>query len=570
MATSTPCTVALLAQSCGALSAVLTASLGPHGNSILMEKDGKVLITKDGVDILSSLRVEDPILQISIKSILRFARSRGDGSKSCMLHLKTLLSVLDSNVLSDGHSNTGYRFGLFRSNSTMKRIQMINNITEIRSRILPDIQSQFVKEYANILSVDDDNFATICEYYISTSLSAQLPTIISKVLTKLVFNYLFHNGNRDVRQRAKLAVENYQDVIFQVYKLSLTKSHLLNGYIISRNFKVFTPRIKSQNHRVVLWSIPLIENKDEIISLPLIRTKNENIFMTTILYKNILLERALKILQSQKVTVILSSDYFPEWAVATCRRYSISLADMIPEKEFTRLVSELKTCPVQCQEDLINTKLQSNVNIDLVQFGQSRFVRIDLLNSMQIVLCATTPSQCDQFTRSILKTLKQINNWFIDSQLFEHHKANTSVQTVSNLLYWCRCDGFAGVISSIINESYFNNSVGTENQRKILNELFLCIPRELHKKTAVNSKSSFLKHLNKVRNSLLQNQAWALEMFSIHSIESAFEQFSVIDNVLQAAEIMLRIDCVVPARCRIIDIISACDNCEDNYDNQGS
>ena len=551
MASTSICSVHSLAQSCGALTSVLTASLGPHGTSVLMERDGKIIITKDGVDILNSLQVDDPILTMGIKCVLKFAREHGDGSKSGIILMKTLFNFMsNSNEINTPTYQSHYKYGATTSTDRINRINQIKCIRDIKSKMLPLIKTKFVLEYCDNMFTDDPLFRSVCENFIYTSLSTQLTGVVSGIFTDLLTSYIFSNSV-DYLTTIKQAIENSNMVIFQVYKTPVSKSQVINGIILSRDFKVLNNNISQKKSKFVLWSIPLLENKNAMTSLPFIKSNDCHEFMSSILYKNVLLENALQLLKTCKINALVSSEHFPDWAQATCRRHSIALVDMVQENEFTKLITELKILPICCQSDLLNSRHHCSAMIALIQLGTSRFAHVTLPMSSQIVITGITPTQCDQTTKAVIKTLKQLQYWFMDShQLYELQVKDTSkiLEEIPTLfrsrskLYWCQCDSYAEIISSILLN---NDDIFPCIKRKILSELLLSIPQILHGKAAQYSRPSFIKRVTTVQNFLLNDKKLVSSHFSSNFVQSPFQCYNIIDSVLQSAEMMLRIDSII-------------------------
>ncbi|XP_047495802.1 uncharacterized protein LOC125043609 [Penaeus chinensis] len=391
---------------CGSLASILENSLGVHGKAVLMEKSGNVIITQDGTELLNSLAINDPVLNIVTRGIVDQVRVFGDGCKTSFLLLRRLLDSLDGHVaLSPGVP------------LSMRRQKMIQKIIHVRKNILPYIEDDVIKYGAHVLPLR--SFEALGEILLNTSqsfFSTKFSKLISKTLAQLLLTYILSqcSSTGELIKLLDDLANNAHIAVVEVYKLPLLKSQVVPGFFITRDFKYLEKNMQLENVPFVLWSIALEEKKDEGQSKAIIETANDHVLMRSIFIQNRLVDSWLASLHGLGVKMIFSSVYFPDWAVSVCRKYRLSLIDMIDEKEWNFVMIKTGLTPIVIQNDINSGSIRIFEKVEPVAHGLSRFVNLHGLNMHQIVLCGPTITQCHQFSTAFLNLFKYLHCWMSD------------------------------------------------------------------------------------------------------------------------------------------------------------
>ncbi|MPC28512.1 hypothetical protein E2C01_021720 [Portunus trituberculatus] len=124
---------------CNSLVSVLEGCLGPYGKAVLLEKAGCVIITKDGMELLSHLEVCDPLVSVVVQGALDHTRVLGDGCKATLFLLHRLLSSLDTHVPQSSGTMQGIR-----------RQKLIQIVQQIRCQVLGVVQRDVIKYGAQV------------------------------------------------------------------------------------------------------------------------------------------------------------------------------------------------------------------------------------------------------------------------------------------------------------------------------------------------------------------------------------------------------------------------------------
>lgn len=504
-----------------------------------MEHAGKVVITRDGAEILQSLQLNDPVIKLALSSISQFAKQRGDGCKMGVMLLHKMVTEIASSFSSKAMYHGGSLPPYIEAEERSKALQFIRHF---RLSIIPQLQSTVLERYCYTSTNNNTDFRDTILAFIRTNLSSLFPNVIVTRLLSLFNDFLTDFYLSNLYENVADSLENYNNLIFQVYKTPLRMSRIINGYVLSKDFKVHPDKREMEEQNVVLWSIPLEQSIDDVSTVPTIETSDEPTFMRTILYIQNLLDKAMKTMKQQKIQVIISSVYFPEWAVSTCAKYSMGLVDIVRKEEFDYLIEKLEVPPISCKEELLNPKYVCKVKTEAIHLGTSRYAMLGITNVRQIVIAGPTVTQCNQFSKAFLRCFRSLRCWIEDSrdvcsilQISDDNASNTEV------VFCCPSDGYIQMVSHLViddNEDS-SNFLYTEQQLKFLKSLLLDVPRLLHRSSICKNNESFLKHLINFkvesREVMIQNRN-----SKRRSIENPIQFFHCLQNALLVSETMIR------------------------------
>lgn len=520
---------------------------------MLLENAGKVIITRDGAEILSSLQLDDPIIKFALSYICQYAKQRGDGSKMGVILLHKIISELASKSSSAEKMNysDSYIIGL----QTARKSKAIQFIRHLRLKIIPVLRKTVLSQYCFLTKTCGSSFQQIVSSFLLTNLSSQFPKVIALKLLSLLTEFIGEPDGRISFENVMKSLENYTNMIFQVYKVPLRMSQVIDGFILSRDFKVLPKQGNIRNRNVVLWSIPLEQNVDEMTTIPTIETSDESTFMKTVIYKNMLLTEAIQSMEKHNIRMIISSVYFPEWAVSTCSKYSIGVVDMVGEEEFNFLVEKLKVSPITCRADLKDLKNVCKVEVEAMHLGTSRYAFLQI-KTRQIVIAGPTVSQCNQYSKALLRCLRTLRSWIHDSREMDCFNVSGNfsyqphVRDTEDALFWCPSNGYIEYVSYlVINEQpeLVSPLLLDEQNIDILNSVLLEIPQILHRSAIGKRNGGFLQRLLHFKSEL-RNENFKLmleENYDARGIENPFQFFHCLQNALLASESMLKISSVI-------------------------
>ncbi|XP_064103717.1 uncharacterized protein LOC135213620 [Macrobrachium nipponense] len=586
---------------CGGLASIMENALGPHGRSVLMERSGSVIITQDGIELLSSLTIGDPLLAMVTKGILDQSKVRGDGSKRTLLLLRSLLRSLDHHV------------SLRNSTSqTVRRQRMLQIVSYLKRYMLSTIQRQVFENGVQVYPLH--NFEALGEILTSSAesfFSTKFSKLISKTLAGLFRLYLTCqcSSSDDVVKLLGDKMINTHRAIVEIYNAPLLKSNVTQGFVLTRDFKHLEQSMSFENLPCVLWSIELEEVKEGPSNVT-VEVADSELLMDSLMVHNLYLTKCLSILKSIHVRLIFSSVYFPDWAVLQCKKYGFSVIDMIDAEEWSFIVTKLRASPVTCINDICSECIRTIDKVEPIILGNSHFIRLYLSNIYQIILYGPTVSQCKQFSSAFCKLFRYLHHWIMDCLVLykflreakcvsgglESGQGSSSSSTPMGDPYYLTTvnsnsvGGNAGGISSYLSTSdplplfysvppgayvallakflVLEDHVGyrdgvREVGLSVILELLNEIPYLLYKKSRLPQEryiifnTTFNSHSRKLLNgSGSYSLSNLLADLKFKGYESPFVFFKVLDSVFTFALFVLRIEHIVPSKIRLPKKIS--------------
>ncbi|CAL4197849.1 unnamed protein product [Meganyctiphanes norvegica] len=502
-----------------------------------MERSGKVIITRDGKEILSTLEICDPIVKITIDALFAQRSTIGDGTKVSFILLRKLLESLDFHIP-------------VSSCETSRRQQIIKVLHEIQGNVLPTLMKKCM-QYGTVKQsfYEIGNLKNILTEGCEGFFTCKFPKLISKSLSKLVINFLFYSciSGNDFLKRI-LNLYDSQISIFEVYKISLLKSSISEGYILTRDFKYFNINMNTDDVKTVFWTLDIEHkngNGDSFYKLELC----EEMILKSVSYKQNCFQKYASYLKSNGITCILSSVYFPDWAVSECRSQGISLVDMIDKVEWDFLVTHFKCSSIHSYLDLLDETTYIMIErVAPIVLGTGRFAKLSGIGCHQIVLCGSTVTQCKQFSAACHNALKYIKNWVEDSISFSDWKdncenpnknslyyligkksVNLDFHEVNSGLYYVPSGGYLELLLLyLIDNCEIVPKVSVIGS--VLKTIFLEVPSILHRKACRKSHSNFLNYLTEVNNSFAKMMQYGCIELNNHREKSKKSALSAKEN----------------------------------------
>ena len=498
-----------------------------------------MVITRDGAQVLSALSVQDALLRTALTSVLTGARRSGDGSKTALLLLEAVLTGLAK------------RGG--GGPSPADRTLMVATLRRVRGDLLPRLKKEFFEGFTQKVSSADAGFQDVFRRFLISSLSANLAKSISRNLVKILYSYISaDNDMKSCMNRCQELILNRDEIFFYVFQSPIHQSKIIKGHILSRDYKVNPSSTRNTKQKFVLWSIPLIDNKEEGFPNLRLETSDEDTFFESFLYKNRVLTECLLALRDQDVTLIISSVNFPDWAAATCQRHHMGLADSVDSREFEELGRLYRVSPVQSPGDVARSShTNREVKIDVIQLGKSRYLLLEAESKAHIVLCAPTPTQCQLYSSALIKTCRQVQFWVEASTEYDGVALNHSSGVAGELpfnIYWCNAGGFVPLQSYFIMDHHNFDRFSNTDDISLLKSLLLVIPKTLFDKSRPSNRNSFLEQLTLTRYKTNRKNFTEFPLKCMHnnnSVENPFAFFSTLDNTLHIAEGIVKIDSVL-------------------------
>ncbi|XP_076064222.1 uncharacterized protein LOC143038633 isoform X2 [Oratosquilla oratoria] len=441
--------------------------------------------------MLSFLEVDDVQAKAAVQGLLQSARIRGDGSKISLILLARLLDQLHCRGESGATIQKRAKWCdviVHARDVVMSRLcqDFLSFGTQKESEPSP------LHQLAHSCASQSTKISEVIYKVSKCFLETKFPLMVTETIARLIshyhclekqllsFNSLEGNGWFDGHGR-RTSMLKVEAKVVEVFSVPFTSSHIEEGFIITRAFKYATEDIQNiswqvscihnlhgefkhktdtddsgdgiqepshptpcHDFRVVLWSIMLEENEDgpKAVIEPkegasFYEDQNSQpdiVLLGSLLSKHAILKKGMDKLKELGVKVILSSVYFPDWAVSCCRSYGICLVDMIDDEEWQCLQVLLNIQPLNSIDEIydavMNTKSSTGKMLDGMHggvslpsqigivpkvesyiVGNANFIRLVLKDIFQLVLCGPTITMCKQYSGACRQLFRYIENW---------------------------------------------------------------------------------------------------------------------------------------------------------------
>ncbi|XP_045139267.1 Bardet-Biedl syndrome 10 protein homolog isoform X2 [Portunus trituberculatus] len=585
---------------CNSLVSVLEGCLGPYGKAVLLEKAGCVIITKDGMELLSHLEVCDPLVSVVVQGALDHTRVLGDGCKATLFLLHRLLSSLDTHVPQSSGTMQGIR-----------RQKLIQIVQQIRCQVLGVVQRDVIKYGAqvyplNSFEVFSHLLHTSAEDYFITKFSK----LIARNLAKLFSSYIscVCSSSRELVKLIKdLAIKAHTAVV-EIYHMPLMMSHVLHGFVVTRNFRYLHKGMKFNKVCCVWWSINLEE--EEGLPRATIETSLREILVGGILIKRNLVERSLSHLSALGTELVFSSLHFPDWAVSLCAKYGMSLLDSVDRDEWNFLLERLGVLPIMEERDVHPDVQRSIDKIEPLNLGTCRFMQLSGLGVHQILLCGPTQAQCKQFSGCFLQFFRYLSSWVADCVDFcqssdiytcdgaaaagcrdsfsppfspdelpqcelspvlsEAQSSAPPSPTAVAMFFTIPHGGYVELLSKYLVSENISVDIKNTITKSVVLDVFNELPNLLYRKSQFSQKSyvefqtKLFSNFTELRNNNQMMLSHMLKDNKFRGYQNPFLLFKLLNCVLHLAEYLLRIECIVPAKQRISQRARHCSSDSDS------
>ncbi|KAG0711112.1 Bardet-Biedl syndrome 10 [Chionoecetes opilio] len=592
-----------LAVQFGSVVAVLDGSLGPCGRAVLLEKGGCVTITKDGTQLLSQLEVCDPLVSMVVRGVLQHTRVLGDGCKVTLLMLRRLLTSLDAHVPENSGTMQGCR-----------RRRLIQIVQQIRNHVLGVLQRDVIKYGAQVYPLSSfEVFSHLLHISAEDFFITKFSKLLARDLAKLFSTYIscVCSSSRElVKLIRDLAIKPHQAVV-EIYHMPLMMSYVLQGFVITKNFRYLHKDMQLNKIRCAWWCIDLEEQEEEGAPRAILETSLREMLVGGILMKRNAIEHSLARLSSHGTQLVFSSLYFPDWAVSLCAKHGLSLVDAVDKDELHFLTARLGVLPILEGTDVHPGSLTSIDKIEALNLGTCRFLRLSGFAMHQIMLCGPTPSQCRQFSSSFLQLFRYLSSWVADCVDFCHstdiqgcgaaagctdifsppfttddlpqcdlspvlseplpQSSGPSSPTTVAMFFTVPHGGYEELLAKYLVSENISVNIKNTITKAVVLDVFSELPSVLYRKSCF-TRISFLEFQTKLFRNFTELRNNDNNMLLPHMLQdnrfrghhNPFLLFKLLSCALHFAEYLLRIECIVPAKQRISQLTKTLDSDSDD------
>ncbi|KAF6738155.1 Bardet-Biedl syndrome 10 protein [Oryzias melastigma] len=331
-----------------ALEAVILRSFGPEGGQVLFTRNtGQAMLSRSGTRILSALHLEHPLARMVVECVWKHSRATGDGSKTFILLLASLLRMISKAISRElGASHT---YGFTEAARAAAAPHLANKLLELASSDLDDLVAVNVVPYGFCLSLED--FTThrlLLASFFHTRVSHVHCSYLSE-LTCEMLNRWKHKSDLPCISLQFLS-DNFPALHTPVSGFPVSSSRLIEGQVIHRDFA--TPRLPNKQQPVKAavftdYIKPVLLGPGDVLKVGYGGGVTEQ---NTMVHFSAWTERSLGSviakLQSLGVSLLLSAVKQSDAALAVATQAHMSLVECVSEEELSLFVQLSGVTPV--------------------------------------------------------------------------------------------------------------------------------------------------------------------------------------------------------------------------------
>ncbi|XP_061432076.1 LOW QUALITY PROTEIN: Bardet-Biedl syndrome 10 protein [Lethenteron reissneri] len=556
----------------GALADTVGRCLGPACGSLLFARDtGDVLLMADGSRALAALRLEHPVARMVVECVLAHCAVTGDGAKSFVL---LLASLLRSAGLGPGaavtaccgsHPPTGPAAHERRETSSCRAFA--GQVPALQTDVLDGIVGERMRRHMTLANLElERDLRDSTEGIVRTSLSCNLGAAAAEALVPAVLGLVFPHGidvprGTDVPrfgERVSFILGNFPEMCTEVSGAPVSRSCCLDGVLLRRDFTVrpsgedvdgdvrfvaVTGRVRplSSESLGVTWQYG---------------TGSE--FQQAQLWADRYVERFMETLARDGVGVLFSAVKQSDCLLHYARRGGLAVVECVPAEELAFLcdVAACEAPPTACGDTVARLAGSLTFCRRLELGGGRACVHAGVRRALSsLVVCSPVQGVASQYVAAVSGALKTLRMWATDvgrsadcsdgSVVVPAGAVLPAGGTFEFLLHHFLCEVADGK----------HEPVPTPPLRQacaVLAEALLEIPRRLHRNLRPDRR--FVTLLSAVSAGLRTRGELDGRLLSIGGgVEPVAAKLQLVGAVLQCLQRLLRVDAVVRVTGRLLD-----------------
>ncbi|XP_072290730.1 Bardet-Biedl syndrome 10 protein [Eucyclogobius newberryi] len=557
------------------LEAVVRRAFGPHGGQVLFTRDtGQAMVSRSGTRILTALRLDNPLARMIVEWVSGHSSRTGDGSKSFILLLASLVRTIDRAACWDLSLSHSSGSDLHCSSARRLAYELLSFSLQldhlITVRVVPYGQRLAWKDMFTVLPSPVQKLLLA---FFHTRLSHNNCIFISGLLCELLSNWTAEDPQP--YSALQFLNDTWPALYTPVVGFPVGNSRLLEGQIIHRDFAVpSTPTAQGPVKAVVLTE-PLgrfmeagdvlqIGNKGSISPLGSFTERS--------------LECVLSHLQSLGVSVLLSSVKQSAAVLALAAQAQMGVVECIGQEDLVLFSRLSEATPVSTFWNIRPENVVSLAFCKPILLGAHRYVHVgfpakDHLRPCSLVVCGAGAGQSEQHALAMQDAIKMLlTTWQPPASEQLENPTHVTAKNTSHHqsgLQGCVLTA-GGTFEFLLSRALRQNSVNGQSNvvSWILADSLLCIPRYIYS----NKPGSFAQIQATIGKFPEHPVDGTIHLKCERStqdpgLESAFCKYQLLLAVLQCVSQLFRTDAVIHTSSRLKTISNI--SCEEGGEAEG-
>ncbi|XP_029597801.1 BBSome complex assembly protein BBS10 [Salmo trutta] len=454
-------------QTVSVLEAVIRRSFGPDGGQVLFTRDtGQTLLTRHGTRILTALRVEHPLARMVVECVRRHSSVTGDGSKTFVLLLASLLREIQKHTRKARREGAGAK-------------RLAEALLAFGLDELSDVITVGVAPHGSSLSdphtpgqTDTHTLCRLLSAFLHTRLSPTHAEIISQLTCELLSHWSCHGD---------FINEHFPALHTAVSGFPIGCSRLLEGQVIHADFS--TPLPLRDHGPIRALAVTEALEPSLLIGGTVLELGGANRGIESVCVRlGRRLDSVCIILQHLGVSLLLSSVRQSEAVLAAVGRHGVCVLECVCEEDLT-LFSVLSGAQPVSDWSVIGQEHVATVTFcrPLV-LGAHRFVNVgfpkaeDRGRPHSLVVCGLTEGQTEQSVCAVRDALLMLHT----SSGPEHRTRATERTARTDVMEPYCVISVGGTFEFLLHHTLLQRKHSNPAVSEMLAEALLSVPRQIY------------------------------------------------------------------------------------------
>uniref|UniRef100_A0A3Q1ETU2 Bardet-Biedl syndrome 10 protein homolog n=1 Tax=Acanthochromis polyacanthus TaxID=80966 RepID=A0A3Q1ETU2_9TELE len=328
----------------GVLEAVILRSFGPEGGQVLFTRDtGQAMLSRSGTHILRALHLEHPLARMVVECVWKHSTVTGDGSKTFILLLASLLRKIHTTASREPHVSHSYN-SLEAAEAATAR-HLADKLLAFALKELDDLIAMEVAPHGRCVSWEDftAEMHSPANHYVQKLLASffhmRLGYVHCAFISELTCELLNHWKCIDNLPYFALQFlkDNFPAIHTPVSGFPITSSRLIEGQVIHRDFATPYPQTDHQPIKAVVFTgylQPRLLNTGDVLEVGCGGTEERSIVDFSA-WTERSLQCLIANLQSLGVSVLLSVVKQSAAVLALATQAEMCFVDCVSEDELS-------------------------------------------------------------------------------------------------------------------------------------------------------------------------------------------------------------------------------------------
>ncbi|XP_035520164.1 Bardet-Biedl syndrome 10 protein [Morone saxatilis] len=417
-------------QTVSALESVVLRSFGPEGGQVLFIRDtGQAMLSRSGTHILTALRLDHPLARMVVECVLKHSSVTGDGSKTFILLLASLLRMIHTAACKGPNVSHAYNSRKAAEAATARHLA--DKLLAFALEELADVIAMGVVPYGFCISWEDFTAKTqlpahtnnncvqklLASFFLSR-LGRTHCDFISNLTCELLSRWKFKN-NQPPFTLFVFVNDNLPALHTPVSGFPVSCSRLIEGQVIHRDFATPCPQTDHQPVKAVVFTgylQPQLLSAGEVLELGYGEQGKERSVVQFSAWAERSLECVIANLQSLGVSVLLSAVKQSAAVLALATQADMCVVECVSEDELSLFAQLSGARPASDCWMIEPDHVATLTFCRPILLGAHRYVHVAFHDSEErvqvkpcsLVICGPGEGQTDQYACAFRDAIRML------------------------------------------------------------------------------------------------------------------------------------------------------------------